>query len=106
MPPKPPWSVRKNPESVEEFCALKNGIPDGLMNSLLGFLEPHFLEFHSFAGSAGYKVRTERTERFARIMGRSFPTHSANLLVGMFSEEEDLLLDAIDHVLTYPDYRV
>lgn len=95
MIPKPPWSKRKNPESLEDFYVLKDGIPDGLMSSLLGFLEPHF--------SARYK--TERTKHFERIMDRSLPTRS-DILRSRFVEDEVLLLDAIDHVLTYPDSHI
>ena len=34
---KPPWSVRRNSERVEEFYALREGIPDYLLPSLIGW---------------------------------------------------------------------
>ena len=70
MAPKPPWSVRKDRKSVEGFYVLREGIPAGLMNSLLDFLDSHF--------SMGNGVRTERVEHFARISGRQLPDMATN----------------------------
>ena len=97
MAPKPPWSIRKNRKSTEEFYVLRDGIPDGLMNSLLGFLDSHFC--------GGHHVRAERTEHLARIVGRSLPTYREELL-NMFLKDESLLLDAIDHALAHPEFNI
>ena len=98
MAPRPPWSVRKNRKSVDEFYVLREGIPDGLMNSLIDFLSVHY--------TIGYSdVRVERTEHLARITGRSLPRDRQQLLTA-FLRDEDLLLDAIDHVLAYPDFNI
>ena len=97
MAPRPPWSIRKNHKSVDEFYVLREGIPDGLMNSLMDFLADHYTD--------GYNVRIERTEHLARIIGRPLPRDRGHLLTA-FMRDEDLLLDAIDHVLAYPDFSI
>ena len=82
---------------MEDFYALREGVPDGLMNSLLGFLNRHFAN--------GDFVRTDRVERLARISGHSLSNYRSDLLDQFFSDEE-LLFDAIDHALAYPDFHV
>ena len=96
MAPKPPWSVRKNRTSVEEFYVLREGIPAGLMHSLLDFLDSHF--------SMGSGVITDRVEHLARISERQLPRYRDELLE-MFYKNEELMLDAIDHVLSHPEPR-
>ena len=97
MAPRPPWSIRKSRKRTEEFYVLRDGIPDGLMNSLLGFLDAHFC--------GGHHVRTERTEHLARVVGRSLPAYR-NELLDLFYRDEELLFDALDHALTYPDFQI
>ena len=97
MAPRPPWSTRKNQKSVDEFYVLREGIPAGLMNSLMGFLDTHY--------TSGACARTERTEHLARITDRRLPEHTVGLLRAFF-EDEELLLDAIDHALAYPDFDI
>ena len=97
MASRPPWSVRKNRKSMDEFYVLREGIPDGLMNSLMDFLAHHF--------TIGYDVRIKRTEHLARITGRSLPRDRERLLTA-FRGDEDLILDAIDHALAYPNFDI
>ena len=92
--PRPPWSRRKNRESTGEFFVLRENIPDGLMNSLMDFVEAYF--------TAGYGVIGQRTEHLARLVDRQLPRKSQRLLE-MFSHDKELLLDATDHALKYPD---
>lgn len=96
MTPRPPWSRRKNRESTAEFFILREGIPDGLMNSLMDFVGAYF--------TGGYDVRVQRTEHLARLVERQLPRESHRLLE-MFFRDEELLLDAIDHALSYPDWQ-
>ena len=93
MIPKPPWSKRKDRKSIEEFYALREGIPGGLKNSLMDFAARYFV--------SGSQVRVERTEHLARLIGRALPREWPELL-NMFWQDDDLLLDAIDHALQYP----
>ena len=53
MAPKPSWSIRKNRTSVEEFYVLQEGVPDGLVNSLLGFLDVYFCYSHQVRAERG-----------------------------------------------------
>lgn len=82
---------------MEDFYTLREGIPDGLQNSLVNFLSWHFT-YDNYA-------RTDRVERLARITGRSLSRDRNDLLTEFFADEE-LLFDAIDHALAYPDRNV
>ncbi len=94
MPPKPPWSIRsQGQDAVEDFFVLREGIPEGLLESLVGFVERHYCD----RGLVVY----ERTEHLARILGRSLPTSRRALLDECYADA-DLLLDALDHALAYP----
>ena len=101
MTSRPPWSVRKNKnrKSVEEFYVLREGIPDGLKPSLIDFLAEHYTD--GIHGSLTWRVRIKRSEHLARILGRSLPRDARELLEA-FWRDEDLLLDAVDHALSYP----
>ena len=89
---KPPWSMRQNPELAEQFFVLREGIPDGLMNSLISVLDEYYTNF-------GHHANRERTEHLARIIGRDLPYERVTLLE-TFSDDHELLLDALDHLLT------
>lgn len=95
MTPKPPWSVRKDRKRTDEFFVLREGIPEGLGNSLMDFLASHYT-------SATYDdVVIGRIERLARVVGRDLSRNRSELL-GLFARDEELMLDAIDHALSYP----
>lgn len=49
----------------------------------------------------GSHVRVERIEHLARLIGCALPRDGQTLL-GMFWQDDELLLDAIDHALQYP----
>lgn len=97
MAPKPPWSIRKNRKNVEEFYALREGIPDGLKSSLMSFLVEHY--------TIGYDIIVERVMHLERITSRSLPGDRQKLLA-LFSADEELLLDAIDHALSHPGFHI
>lgn len=97
MTPRPPWSIRKKNGSMEDFYTLREGIPDGLQNSLVGFLSRHFT-YDNY-------TRADRVEHLARITGRLLPRDGYDFLTELFADEE-LLFDAIDHALAYPDRDV
>ena len=93
MTPRPPWSKRQTSESIEEFFVLREGVPDGLRNSLLGVFDDYFLR-HG-------RVDVERTEHLARLTERELPQYPG-LLRDLVSQDPELLLDAIDHALQHP----
>ena len=93
MTPRPPWSKRQTSESIEEFFVLREGVPDGLRNSLLGVFDDYFLR-------RGL-VDVERTEHLARLTERQLPQYVGSLRE-LVSHDSELLLDAIDHALQYP----
>ena len=99
MHPKPPWSIRKSNDNkrVEEFLTLRDGIPDGARNSLMKFAKHHFTD--------PWGIRPARVDHLARLCDRSLPGE-ATLLLNAFYNDEDLLLDAIDHALAYPDPQI
>ena len=64
------------------------------MNSLLSSVAGYF--------TYSSMVRVDRTEHLARRIDRSLP-QKKSALMAIFSEDHDLLLDAVDHMLTFPD---
>ena len=96
MTPSPPWSQRQNQEGTEDFFVLRAGVPDGLKLSLMEFVASHF--------ASRDEGRWERTEHLARLVGRTLPRDSQELL-DLFYNDDALLLDAIDHALKYPDWK-
>ena len=44
MAPKPSWSMRKNRNDTEAFYVLQDGVPEGLVNSLMGVVDAHFCD--------------------------------------------------------------
>ena len=99
LQPKPPWSIRKwnDNKLIEEFGTLREGIPDALRDSLLTFAERHFTELMG--------NRATRVDHLARLLDRPLP-RASDLLLAAFGRDEDLLLDAIDHALAYPNRRI
>ncbi len=85
--------MRKNRESIEAFYVLQDGVPEGLVNSLMGVLETHFCD--------GHQVILERQQSLERVVDRSLPFERGDLL-NVFYNDADLLLDAVDHVLGNP----
>lgn len=90
---KPPWSRRKNRKSVEEFYAPRDGMPDGLKSSLIRFATSYFV--------SDFQVRVECIEHFERLVERTL-SRVCQRLVDMFRQDDEILLDAIDHALQYP----
>ena len=60
---KPPFSKRQNPEQLEEFLALREGIPDGLRPSLLKWSRVAFLEETPWDTEEVNQARLELAER-------------------------------------------
>ena len=90
---KPPWSMRQSPELIEQFFALREGIPDGLVTSLVSVLDEFYTSFDH--------VNRELTEHLSRRLGRDLP-HVRERLLAIFYQDHELLLDALDHLLTSP----
>ena len=97
MTPKPPWSVRKDRTRTDEFFVLREGIPDGLCSSLMDYLSSHYGDTATYD-----EVVVGRVQRLARVVGRDLPRSRQELLT-LFLRDEELLLDAIDHALSYPE---
>ena len=96
---KPLFSGRSDPERSERFSALQEGVPDFLFPSLLDWTLEHFL-----VGLSGKNVTDQdmilRLERRAR---RALPPRAKTdpqALVREFQDDDNLLLDAIDFVLS------
>ena len=60
---KPPFSKRHDPEQLEEFLALRDGIPAGLRPSLLKWSRLAFLEEAPWGGQIVNRTKLEYSER-------------------------------------------
>ena len=92
---KPPFSVRQDPERCEEFFVLRKGIPDGLRQSVMSWTHRRYMHHWRNAVTPDH----EAIARLERVLDRELP-HDCNLLTSWFSEDPQLLLDAIDNALT------
>lgn len=100
MTPRPPLSRRHSKDSVEDFFVLREGIPDGLLNSLLEIFVDYFTIRNRYG--SGRSLNLERTEHLARLIGRDLP-QSFEQLFQFMANDPKLLLDAVDHALQYPN---
>lgn len=89
---KPPFSIRTDPERLEEFFVVREGVPDGLMPSLLDWAGQRYWD-------AEWSARNNNVRQLERRLGTSLPEHPSELR-GAFRRYYELLLDAIDVVLT------
>ena len=91
MTPRPPWSQRQTAEDIEQFFVLRDGVPQGLLGPLIGILEEYYGD--SLNGPA-------RVAHLAVLTDRAL---SPNHLLHFAKGDLELLLDAVDHALHYPD---
>ncbi len=105
MAPRPPFSKRIDAQSIEDHLAPRPGIPDGLMFSLLTFLEYHYTQKVPRVVPARRTPKQLRVQHLARLTGKDLPDTYDELMYE-FRNNHELLLDAIDHALKYPDSKV
>lgn len=90
---KPPFSVRNDPRQIEQFFVLREGVPAGLLQSLVAWVIRHYQYAQSSFTDHASIARLER------VVERSLP-YDSRRLISAFQEDEQLLLDAIDNALT------
>ena len=88
---RPPFSVRHDPERLEEFSVLREGVPAGLLPSLLDWVRYRYVGPRS--------VHEDEVRRLERLLGTTLPTMAGDLMRA-FRDYPTLLLDAIDLALT------
>ena len=93
MTPRPPWSQRQTAEDIEQFFVLREGVPEGLLGSLLGIVDAYY-----GGGSNGPAL----VAHLARLTDRAL-SEPDDLLYEV-EDDHELLLDAVDHALRYTDY--
>ena len=96
---RPPFSVRQNPELLDEFHALNEGIPAGLRPSLLGWTLDRYASFGGPFANVRQVGHLERTVNREVLPGGN-RTMLADLAQSLAAEDE-LLLDAADVALTW-----
>ena len=70
---RPPWSKRQTQQASEEFAALREGVPDGLVRTLIQFLVPHYFVEDEF--NRGWIPHGEMHNAFARVTDNYMPPH-------------------------------
>lgn len=93
-----PFSIRRNPDPAaqEQYEALREGVPEGLMTTLLNFVAFHMHE----AKSSPYGVNGQHRERLSRIVDEPIPRRLDDLLK-LLGGDHNLLLDVVDYVVHY-----
>lgn len=92
---KPPLSIRSNPQQLEQFFVLREGVPDGLLPSLVEWTVRQFSD--RWGGRA--IANDASIARLERVLGRELPHDPAGLAFE-FRADHGLLLDATDNALT------
>lgn len=97
---KPPLSVRDDAERLEAFSVLREGVPPGLLPSLLDWVRSHYTSgYEDYLGI--WIVDFDSVRRLERRTNRTLPdTHELDALLAEFHGSHALLLDAIDLALT------
>ena len=97
---KPPLSVRKDAERLEAFSVHREGVPLGLLPSLLDWVASHYTGgYHDYLGI--WTVDIDSARRLERRIDWTLPdTHELGALLAEFRDSHALLLDAIDLALT------
>ena len=92
---KPPLSVRNDPQRLEQFFVLREGVPEGLLPSLVEWAVGQYTRRWD-----GRRVGDrESIARLERVLEQAL-SHDANSLISAFHGDHELLLDAIDNALT------
>ena len=96
---KPPFSKRQNPEQVEEFFTLKQGITDGLLQSILEWT------FSQYTHTDGFLIDDGRLGHLERIVDRQVVSvdgrDDPGELLEALAADRGLLLDAADIALKW-----
>ena len=91
---KPPFSVRSDPRRLEQFFVLREGVPEGLLPSLVGWTAGQYTKRWD-----GLRLGDrESISRLERVLERTLP-YDADGLISAFHGDPELLLDAIDNAL-------
>ena len=97
---RPPFSLRQDPEQVEEFLAVQRGVTEGLRPSLLRWT------LEQYSGLILGVTDQGKLERLERILGRqvvfAHQAQSSELSQALGGDDE-LLLDATDVALNWSD---
>lgn len=91
-----PFSKRQTEEGRREFAAFREGVPDGLLGTLIEFAVSFFYSREPYMGDID--LDRQAAERFARIMDRRVPP-DVDDFARQLSANREHLLDAVDFVL-------
>ena len=95
---KPPFSIRRDPQCSEDYFALRDGIPDYLLPSLLTWITAHY----SFVSKGKRHIAAEPLNQLERKRRQLFADDSLTDFAALeraMANDDMLLLDAIDVVL-------
>lgn len=91
-----PFSKRKDDQSRSDFSALRDGVPDGLLRTLVDFVIPHLYLRDEFDGRMVPQLEVHNY--FARLHDTHLAPRPEDAFK-QFVEDRTLLLDAVDFVL-------
>lgn len=94
---RPPLSIRQDPEKLERFHAFRERVPQGLLRSLLSWIDGRYCELDSWSVTERV-TNHDRVSRLERVLNTELP-RKYNEFMNRMGESEILLLDAVDHAL-------
>ena len=92
---RPPFSRRRDDASVKDFFVLRDGVPEGLLSSMVPFVTDRMYGTDVFGQSLpdGPLIAA-----FARVTDKYLPDNAFDA-ANRLAEDRELLLDAVDFVL-------
>lgn len=103
---KPPFTIRENPDMHESYFALREGIPDSLLPSLLDWsLEHYTMPMRVIIAGSGRYVNQDCLNRLERIIDQQVLPDAQRrddaLLARVFATNPSLHIEAIDIALRW-----
>ncbi len=97
---RPPFSIRRSSDAGarERYEALRDGVPSGLLPTLLNFVDERMGEATNVLGY--FVVNDQHREKLSRIVDVPLPSGLRDLL-GLLEANPDLLLDTVDYIVYY-----
>lgn len=99
---RPPLPARSDPEALERYLTLREGVPDSLLASLLGFVHHYFFPPGSRRTGLGVVStnlpNVERLRAASRVLEAEFP-EQWDAIERWLSQDDEFLLTVLDHIL-------
>ena len=101
---RPPFSIRQDPDKLEEFYALREGIPQGLLSSLIEWLMSIYSESDHRRVPRMNRTRVSYLERITdRRIVDNYEEDDLDYLLEVLYDDSEFAINAADMALQWAD---